>query len=175
MAAKQSKNYTFIITLWLWDEHCPNDQLISRGLGCLEYTSEGYNLKRGSYTRASSMLKSFWHKLNFFLLRAAETRETSPVANETRLVLWPSCTYSFSKTLNMALHFRFYWIELLFDQDIILEIWHSSVSGKSNLAATGNLWIHLKGMILYSEEVYFCGLLYAAAILFHISVMASGY
>ena len=129
MAAKQSKNYT-LITLWLWDEHCPNDQLISRGLGCLEYTSEGYNLKRGSYTRASSMLKSFWHRLNFFLLRAAETRETSPVANETRLVLWPSCTYSVSKTLHMALQqFRFYWIELIFEQDIILEIWHSSVWG----------------------------------------------
>ena len=68
------------------------------------------------------MLKSFWHILNFFLLRAAETRETSPVANETRLVLWPSCTYSVSKTLNMALQFRFYWIELIFEQDIILEI-----------------------------------------------------
>ena len=111
MAAKQSKNYT-LITLWLWDEHCPNDQLISRGLGCLEYTSEGYNLKRGSYTRASSMLKSFWHKLNFFLLRAAETRETSPVANETRLVLWPSCTYSISKTLNMVLQQFRNWTSL---------------------------------------------------------------
>ena len=85
------------------------------------YKSEGYNLKRGS--KGQQHVEEFLAQTKLFSLESSRDQDTSPVANETRLVLWPSCTYSVPKTLNMVLQqFRFYWIELLFEQDIILKI-----------------------------------------------------